>query len=319
MIVVDGNHLAYRILFANVRGINEGGWRYFRHLYLNSLISVANKFNDGKIIVAFDNKSWRKLIYPEYKAGREKGRDDSPIDFEEFFEFFNKFEQELSANLPLVTIQLKLAEADDIIAALAKNWEKDKFRYPGEEMIVVSSDKDLQQVKRFNPEIRVYDPIKKQFMKEGITKEQADHDFLLKVMLGDGSDNIPGIERGVGPARAAKILALPKHERHKWFRDNPERILRWDKNVKLMSFKQIPDVVIETSISKYEKSLTNRMKEDFLGYQVNVMELSMDAETYCKKNGLVNIGKKIGDLVDAYAAAIYRTRQECQLEEEETV
>ena len=262
MIVVDANHLAYRILFANTRGLVDGGWSYFRHLYLNSILSTAKKFNDGKIIIAFDNKSWRKMIYSEYKAGREETRKaNKDVDFQEFFAFFDEFKEELRSFLPLITISIKYAEADDIVAALARNWKDDKFRFPGEEMIVMSSDKDLQQVKRFDPTIRVWDPIKKSFMKEDITLAEAERDFHMKVMLGDKSDNIPGVQKGVGPANAVKILNLPKEEREAWFTDDPERLKRWGKGVKLMSFKKIPDAIMDTAIKRYNRELGNQFDE----------------------------------------------------------
>ena len=308
MIVVDANHLAYRILFANTRGLVDGGWRYFRHLYLNSILSTARKFNDGKIVIAFDNKSWRKMIYSEYKAGRKEARDaNTSFDFAEFFQFFDEFKKELSQCLPLVTISFKLAEADDIVAALARNWKDDKFKYPGEEMIVMSSDKDLQQVKRFDPSIRVWDPIKKSFMREGISLAEAENDFHMKVMLGDKSDNIPGIEFGVGPARATKILQLPKEERKAWFTDDPARLERWSLNVRLMSFKKIPESVMTLAIEKYNKEFETQLSNHIKDGKVDVMQLTMDAEKYCNQQGLPNLEKRIAELVDAYSTSMRRT------------
>jgi DNA polymerase-1 len=97
-------------------------------------------------------------------------------------------------------------EADDLMATYAK-----KFVAEGVEVRIISSDKDLMQL--IDEHVSMFDPIKSKvikaedvFEKYGVYPEQMVH---FQALIGDSSDNIPGI-KGIGPVTAAKLLKTYK-------------------------------------------------------------------------------------------------------------
>jgi len=193
MILVDFNHLAIRNLYSSIsqaklKKVNgfyktEEWSPFFRHFIFNSLKFLQKKFVQHKIIICVDSKkNWRKEIYPGYKSHRKKIRDKSAINFNDYFEIFEEIIEELKKDFPYKVIQVPYAEADDIIAVLAKKLEK---------TIIISSDKDFKQLLRF---AKIYDPIKNKFIKASLKEIK---EFMIEhILLGDVADNIPNIKQG---------------------------------------------------------------------------------------------------------------------------
>lgn len=128
-----------------------------RHMVLNSLRSYNSKFRAeyGEMIIACDGfQSWRKKIYPYYKANRKKSRDDSEIDWSRLFGVLSMLKDELAEHFPYRVIQIESAEADDIIAVLAKHASRNN-----QKALIVSSDKDFKQLLQYD-NVAIYQPIK---------------------------------------------------------------------------------------------------------------------------------------------------------------
>ncbi|THF49066.1 DNA polymerase I [Allorhizobium terrae] len=146
------------------------------------------------VIFDYSSKTFRKDIYPDYKANRS-----APP--EELIPQFGLIRQATRAfNLPC--IETEGFEADDIIATYARKAEA-----LGADVTIVSSDKDLMQL--VTPNVHMYDAMKDKQIgipdvieKWGVPPEKM---IDLQSLTGDSTDNIPGIP-GIGPKTAAQLL-----------------------------------------------------------------------------------------------------------------
>ena len=191
-LLVDGDNL-FKIGFHGVReffvdGNHIGGVFHF----LNTLRKQLDEHNYDKVIVFWDgdgNSSQRREIYPKYKLNRRQ-------DMNEFkFESYLIQKQRVKEYLEECFVrQLRVDnnESDDLIAhycQVAKDEDK----------IIFTADKDLLQL--INSTTSIYSPMIKVMYKMGdkvsIMGNQIPHQNILtlKVIMGDKSDNIDGIER----------------------------------------------------------------------------------------------------------------------------
>ena len=128
-----------------------------RPAVLNTLRLYRTKFINefGELILCCDDrKSWRKELFPNYKASRKKTRSAAPIDWENLYECLNQLKEELTEWFPYKVVQVDKAEADDIIAVLVG--------LANERTLILSSDKDFIQLHHFN--VRQYSPMQKKFV-----------------------------------------------------------------------------------------------------------------------------------------------------------
>ena len=202
IILLDGNSLSYRAFYAMPALQNKSG------LYTNSVygftLMLERMLEDIKpkyALVAFDKgkQTFRHKTYQDYKGTRDK----TPSELVEQFGYV----RELLDSYGIKYEEHFDYEADDIIGSYAKLAEK-----AGLEVIIISGDKDLTQLASDN--ITIY------YTKRGVT--EVDHytpEFInekyglspkqiidMKGLMGDKSDNIPGIA-GIGEKTAIKLLA----------------------------------------------------------------------------------------------------------------
>ena len=197
ILLVDGLNLAFRY-----RDYDE-----FSNDYLRTVRSLAKSYRSGRVIIAADHgsSSFRKEIYPEYKANRkERYEQQTEEEREKFQRFFNNWEETLlilEQEFPVLRFQG--VEADDIAGYIVKN----KAKFGIEQIWLASSDKDWdllvgEGVSRFSYVTR----------KEVTVDNWSEHydcqmhEYVdLKILMGDSGDNIKGIE-GVGPKRALQLI-----------------------------------------------------------------------------------------------------------------
>jgi 5'-3' exonuclease len=225
ILLVDAHNLVYRTLF--IANLQEGGdpdFKFWKHLFINSIFTMLQKINPKRVVLAFDSKfSWRKEVYPEYKAHRKLAREQSAIDFEKFFPILEQMITEIKSTFTnMMVIKMNGAEADDTIAIICKHET-------GIEKIIVSSDKDLNQL--INENTKQWDPIKQSFVKCLNPQKELE----LKLIMGDKGDNIPAIRPKVGIKTAEKILA----EGNYFFDENYKR------NLQLIDLNNIPKPIVE--------------------------------------------------------------------------
>lgn len=240
VLLIDISNLTMRCLFSQMPGPEEEEFSVFKLTFLASFMKLIKTLEPDRVICLQDSESWRKQVYPEYKATRAAKREQSVVNFNVFFPVLEKFLNAISdsfKNIPFIKIQN--TEADDIIATIVKT-------HPEWDIINVSSDKDFYQLFRY-PNYRQYDGMKHTFI-EGLDPEK---ELMVKIITGDTSDNIPGLKRGVGPKRALKII---EEDLNKWIED--EKLTEaYQRNMKLISFNCIPKE-IENSIIAVINNLT---------------------------------------------------------------
>ena len=170
---------------------------YLKHLIFNSISIIKSKL-EGEIVIAMDSKgNWRKDIYPDYKGQRKKVKDDSKINFKDFYGIVNDILEVMIESFPFKVLKVDKAEADDIAGVIAQRF--------GDEIDItlVTSDKDWFQVMVENPKVKVYDPMKREFKKLDEfdckilnTKWGDISRFTLRHALkGDTGDNIKKINK----------------------------------------------------------------------------------------------------------------------------
>ena len=204
VLLIDGLNLFFRnfamMNFINEAGVHIGGLGGF----LRSLGSLINQIQPTAVYVVFDgvgSSTNRKNLLPEYKSGRHTHRITNWEIFDDLDDEHNsKIEQIVRLIhylrcLPVRTISIDKAEADDIIAYYSKYLPK-KYN---SKVIIVSSDKDFIQLVDKN--VTVFRPMEKTFYQKQTVQDKfnvlAENFILYKTLLGDSSDKIAGI-KGLG-------------------------------------------------------------------------------------------------------------------------
>jgi len=186
MIIVDYSGIAVAAAFSQKHPdqLDQG---VVRHMILNSLRMHNQKNRDefGQMVIACDSSSWRKEIFPEYKAARKKSREKSKLDWNNFFTMVNTVRDEIKENFPYPVVTVDRAEADDIIGILVSELQEFGRH---EEILIVSGDKDFLQLQQFS-NVKQYSPVQRKFLECG-----DPHRYLFEhICKGDASDGVPNV------------------------------------------------------------------------------------------------------------------------------
>ncbi|MBM6997385.1 DNA polymerase I [Paenibacillus sp. DXFW5] len=201
LILIDGNSIIYRAFFAMPPLTNSSGLHTNAvYGFTNMLLRLIQEERPTHMLVAFDagKVTFRHEGYQEYKGGRDK----TPSELSEQFPLM----RELLESFGIAWFELAGYEADDIIGTLSKRAEE-----AGQEVLVVTGDKDMLQV--------VSDRVKVALTRKGVSEvepydpQQIEERYGLKPLqiidlkglMGDTSDNIPGVP-GIGEKTALKLL-----------------------------------------------------------------------------------------------------------------
>ena len=237
LLIVDGLNIAFRWKHQGVLD--------FKYDYIRTVESLAKSYNAGTIVVCADGgSSYRKEIYPEYKANRkEKYAEQTEQEAKEFEMFMAEFSNTLTLLKEKYPVfQFKGVEADDIAAYISMNLNKFGF----DECWMISSDRDWDLL--INEKVSRFSTVTRKEVTLDTWDEHYDfevEDYItFKCLTGDKGDNVPGIP-GVGPKRAVQLMeqygsvfdiydACPIDGRYKYIQslnENAEQLLT---NVELM-------------------------------------------------------------------------------------
>lgn len=183
MILVDFSGIAIATIAVNK--VNDESM--LRHMILNSLRMYNKKFKDkyGQMVLACDSSSWRRDYFPQYKANRRSGRDESDFDWAEAFRIMHQVKDEIKENFPYKVIHIDKCEADDIIATMVDHTQQ-FGQY--EEVMIVSSDHDFKQLQKYD-NVSQFSPMTKKFVEETHPRQN----LQLKILTGDAGDGIPNV------------------------------------------------------------------------------------------------------------------------------
>ncbi len=259
LIIVDVSNFIFRAFFA-IRPLHSADGTPVNAVYgvLSSIHNLITKYNPTHIVIARDTKegSYRKEIYPEYKANRSEPPD-------ELIPQFGLIEN-LVDLLKLPNIRMPGFEADDIIGSVAT-----QFKTQFDEILIASGDKDLMQF--VDGPVKMLDTMKdKIYLRDDVLEKMGVYpeqivDYLS--LVGDTSDNIPGVP-GIGAKGAAKLL-----EEYK----NLEEILKNKENVKN---KKTQNALIENEDKAHLSKSLVQIKTDLkLPINSDEMEYSLIATT----------------------------------------
>lgn len=260
MIIIDYSGIAISAIFSQDRPdeIQEG---LIRHMILNSIRRYNMQFRDeyGKCVIACDGGSWRKEVYEYYKAKRKTGRDESPLDWGEFFRLINMVRDELKEFFPYPVVQVEGAEADDVIATLVKETQEFGKNEP---VMIVSADKDFLQLQRYS-NVKQYSPNKKGLISvEDPHFERFDH--VCRGCSGDGVPNMLSPDNAI--VDGIRQSPMRKKKIQEWYenRDNLESILdsesyrNYQRNQVMIDFDFIPERISKEVLEEYEKESGKR-------------------------------------------------------------
>ena len=253
MIIIDMNQisLASLMMDLNMRKSNEVDEGMVRHMILNSIRMYRQQFHQeyGEVVLTYDSKHyWRREVFPQYKAGRKKGREKDNKDWDSIFSVLNKIKAEFKDNLPYKYLEVYGAEADDIIATLCKNYQDKKI-------MIISGDKDFIQLQKYS-NVQQYSPILKKYV------NGHDPDLYIKehILKGDTSDGVPNVlspdntfvdglrQRPLGRKKIENWLDIHIDDLHDEVKRNYQR------NDKLINLDNVPNELAKEILYKFEEA-----------------------------------------------------------------
>ena len=254
IILIDNNQIVISNLFQSMKKFNKIDEGYLRHMILNSYRYYRSRFHSeyGELVICHDSPNcWRTDFYSQYKENRKKSRDNQNLDWNEVYSLMNTIGEEVKNTFPYKNIKIDRLEADDIIAILATRFHEQ------EKILIVSSDKDFQQLQIY-PNVKQYSSMKKEFLDCENPKM-----FLLEhIISGDSSDGVPNIlsddDTFVNKDKRQKSCGKHKIESFVWLYENGELLdldiqQRWERNEKMIDLSRIPSKYTDSVLGDYEK------------------------------------------------------------------
>lgn len=268
MIIFDYNQVAISNLMEQIGSsrtpVDES---LVRHMILNTIRTYVKKFKSThgpEVIIACDSKNyWRRDLYPHYKAGRKKLREQSGHDWTTIFEVLGKIRDELRDYSPYKVVEVSTCEADDIIAVLVQKYSATQ------KVMILSSDKDFAQLQRF-PNVEQFSPILKKYIKEPLPMLQ----LKQLVIRGDKGDGVPNILSPDDvfvsggrqkPITEAKLITWLNQEPKDFCTE--DMLVKYSRNEMLIDLTRIPDRLKKEILNTYE-SAEGKTKQVFMNYMM---------------------------------------------------
>ncbi len=254
MLLIDGSQLALASCMAVMKDEPNEKLElpFVRHIILTAIKNARMRFYPDGVskdtVFCCDDRGnyWRKNIFPYYKAARAKARDSAFFDFPAFYKAYEEVKAELAQNIPIRTLQVPTAEADDIIGVLARKTT--------EPLVIYSTDQDFLQLQA-NPLVRQFNPRTEKW----IESKQPLLELKEKIIRGDSGDGIPSI------LSEDSILVTPgkrqspmTESRFSFFYNNPsngyqpDNQIYFDRNRALIDLSLIPEGLQDTIWKAYE-------------------------------------------------------------------
>ena len=269
--LIDGSSYLYRAFHAmppltTSKGLPTGAVKGVT----NMLRNLRKENPDSYYLAIFDakGKNFRHTIYPDYKANRPP----MPMELREQLSPL----KEICNAMGMPVIEVPGVEADDVIATLAIEGSN-----KGMSVVISSLDKDLMQLVK-DPMVKMMNTMNKQIYNEaGVEKKfgvKPDQIIDYLALVGDSSDNIPGVSK-VGPKTAAKWLnefnniegIVKNAESFTGVVGNNLRdsIQDLDRNVELVSLKKDVDIKVTLEELLNAEENTEELNKLFVSLEFN--------------------------------------------------
>ena len=201
--LIDGHALAYRMYFALTAGASSQRWQTSTgeptagiYGFARELVRILEQEKPEYLAVAFDvGKTFRDEIFPEYKGTREKMPDDLRPQLDRIRQMVDAF------NIP--RLEMDGFEADDVLGTVAKLAAEQ-----GLGVKIITGDRDLLQLVNERTAVYLAGDDQTYITDADVIKKlgvRADQVVDYKAIVGDTSDNIPGV-KGVGEKTAIALL-----------------------------------------------------------------------------------------------------------------
>ncbi len=273
MILVDNNQIILSALFAQMKSTGEVDENLVRYMTLNMYRLIRSKFKKqyGDMILCHESKnSWRRDYFDEYKLNRKKQKETSSMDWDEIHAILERIRQEVKENFPYKNMRVDRCEGDDIIAVLTRRFHLD------EEIVVVSSDKDFQQLQKYDGVVQ-YCPRKKRFL----NCENPDYFLFEHIVTGDSSDGIPNVfsDDDTFITEGKRQNRIIRKKLDIWYHNQQDFSKTcqhgWHRNKIVIDFDEIPEYITDSINSEYDNC--DKGKNDVLNYCIrhklkNLME-----------------------------------------------
>jgi hypothetical protein len=248
-----------------------------RHIALNTYRMYRTKFKGkyGEIVLCQDASSWRKEVFPHYKANRKKDREGSEAKWDRAMSIMSKIRDEVRDNFPYKHMRINRCEADDVIGVLCKHFHK------REPIIIVSSDKDFAQLQQYFG-VEQYSPTTKNKV---ICKDPV-ATLNEHIIRGDSGDGVPNVlseddcfivdGKRQKPITAKRLRELQESlGSDNLFFDETIR-KNWERNKTLIDLSKIPSDVEAAILNKWEEphdSSRSKLINYFMEHRLkNLME-----------------------------------------------
>lgn len=280
MVIVDFNGLAIGSIMGQLQRGEELSENLVKHIILNNLRVYRNKYKEvdyGKMVIACDSYSWRKDVFPEYKAQRKANRSKDKHDWQQIFDLIESTLQDLRENFPYAVIKIDSAEADDIIGALTVEMSD----FGGEDVVIISADKDFIQLQQYGHVIQ-WSPMFNKMIKEDNPRKYL-FEHLLKGDAGDGVPNANSHDDVFVTAARQTPMTQKAIDKYWNNRDDLEMIMKpnvfrnFMRNVQMIDLTNTPDGIREASINTY-KNYKYPSRQNILTYLIeNRMKMLIDS------------------------------------------
>ena len=284
MILVDYSQVALASILTfqrELKGTESEVKNLIRHVTLSTLKSYKKKYGKeyGELVICCDGrKYWRKEFFEQYKGSRKKNRDASDLDWKLIFDTLSEMREDIAKYFPYRVIHVDRAEADDVIAVMAKWLQENQLIQQGlveetQKVLILSSDKDFKQLQLY-PTVKQWSPMQKKYI---TVSKQEIRDFMVEhIVKGDTGDGVPNILSKddvfmVGERQkpmSAKRLAEFIDKGFDACKNDDER-RNWHRNATLVDFQFIPDDVQKCIIDTY---LSNKPSGD----KMSIMQYLID-------------------------------------------
>lgn len=256
-VLMDYSQVMIATLFANIGNHTniEMSEDLIRHMFLVSLRHNRRKFSEdyGELVICCDGKnSWRREVFPYYKANRRSGREKSEIDWNSLFTIMGNIRDELAENFPYKVINIDRCEADDIIGVVCHEYGTE-LNTGSERFLILSGDKDYIQLQKY-ANVDQYDPTRKKFIRHS----DPDKYLVEHIYKGDTGDGVPNILSAdnclvVGvrqkPMTAKRMASFTESMDNM----NEETKSRWHRNKMLIDLTETPEKYRVQILEEYNR------------------------------------------------------------------